>query len=66
MVGKVSPKLMEKIVYRNLGAVDPDVLVGPAIGEDAAIIDLKDERMLLYIVMPLLVQVGFSAGLQFI
>jgi hypothetical protein len=33
MVGKVSPKLMEKIVYRNLGAVDPEVLVGPTIGE---------------------------------
>jgi len=47
MVGKVSPKLMEKIVYKNLGAVDPDVLVGPAIGEDAAIIDLRDGRALI-------------------
>lgn len=46
MVGKIPPKLMEKIVYANLGALDPKVLVGPAIGEDAAIIDLNDGRVL--------------------
>ncbi|MEM1606666.1 MAG: AIR synthase family protein [Candidatus Bathyarchaeia archaeon] len=47
MVGKIPPKLMEKIVYANLGAPDPSVLVGPAIGEDAAIIDLNDGRVLI-------------------
>jgi len=40
MPGKVPPKIMEKIVYRRLGALDPSVLVGPAVGEDAAIIDV--------------------------
>jgi hydrogenase expression/formation protein HypE len=47
MVGKVPPKLMEGIVYKNLGIIDPDVLVGPAIGEDAAIIDIKGGRALI-------------------
>ncbi|MCX8170603.1 MAG: AIR synthase family protein [Candidatus Bathyarchaeota archaeon] len=47
MVGKIPPKLMEKIVYMRLGALDPNVLVGPAIGEDAAIIDLNDGRVLI-------------------
>lgn len=31
---------MEGIVYKRLGALDPSVLVGPAVGEDAAIIDV--------------------------
>lgn len=47
MVGKIPPKIMEKIVYMKLGALDPSVLVGPAIGEDAAIIDLNDGRVLI-------------------
>lgn len=46
MVGKIPPKLMEKIVYMRLGALDPSVIVGPAVGEDAAIIDLNDGRVL--------------------
>ncbi|MEM1550825.1 MAG: AIR synthase family protein [Candidatus Bathyarchaeia archaeon] len=40
MPGKLPPKIMEKIVYRRLGAPDPCVLIGPAVGEDAAIIDI--------------------------
>lgn len=40
MPGKVPPKIMERIVYRRLGATDQSVLVGPAVGEDAAIIDI--------------------------
>lgn len=40
MPGKMPPKIMEKIVYSRLGVPDPSVLVGPAIGEDAAIISI--------------------------
>lgn len=40
MPGKMPPKIMEEIVYSRLGALDPSVLVGPAVGEDAAIIDV--------------------------
>lgn len=40
MPGKVPPKIMESLVYRRLGTFDPSVLVGPAVGEDAAVIDI--------------------------
>lgn len=40
MPGKVPPKIMERLVYRRLGTLDPNVLVGPAVGEDAAVIDI--------------------------
>jgi len=40
MVGKVPPRLLEELVFTRLGAPDPSVLLGPAIGEDAAIVDL--------------------------
>ncbi len=46
MTGKIPPRIMEKLVYSKLGVIDPSVLVGPAIGEDAAIIDLGDGRVL--------------------
>jgi len=46
MVGKIPPKIMEKLVYTKIGFIDPDVLVGPATGEDAAVIDLGDGRAL--------------------
>ncbi len=41
-VGKLKPKLLAKYVFSRLGAVDPSVLVGPAYGEDSAIIDMGD------------------------
>ncbi|MEM3955201.1 MAG: AIR synthase family protein [Candidatus Bathyarchaeia archaeon] len=40
MPGKVPPKIMESLVYKRLGTFDPSVLVGPALGEDAAVIDI--------------------------
>ncbi|MCX8179812.1 MAG: AIR synthase family protein [Thermofilaceae archaeon] len=40
MSGKVPPRLLESLVFTKLGTYDPAVLVGPAVGEDAAIIDL--------------------------
>ena len=46
MIGKVPPKIMEKLVYTKLGVLDSSVLVGPAVGEDAALIDLEDGRIL--------------------
>jgi len=40
VVGKVPPMLLEKLVFNKLGSSDPAVIVGPAVGEDAAVIDL--------------------------
>ncbi len=37
-IGKIPNSVLKRIVLNQLGVVDPDVLVGPSIGEDAAII----------------------------
>jgi hydrogenase maturation factor len=37
---------MLKYVYPRLGKIDPSVIVGPTVGEDAAIIDLGNGRVL--------------------
>ncbi len=41
--GKVPPEILESIVYANLGIKDPDVLLGPGLGEDAALIQIGDK-----------------------
>jgi len=53
MVGKLPPKMLEKYVLSRIGARDPAVLVGPSIGEDAAIIDLGNGRVLVAHVDPI-------------
>lgn len=45
-LGKLSPELMERIVFPYLGAQNPRVELGPAIGEDAAVINVEGERYL--------------------
>lgn len=37
-VGKLPPRLLERTIFRYCGASRPEVLVGPGIGEDAALI----------------------------
>ena len=36
--GKIPPNILKKIVFQSLGADIDDVIVGPAIGEDAAVV----------------------------
>ncbi len=45
-MGKLPPDLMERYVFKKLGANDPRVLVGPALGEDAAVIDIGCGKVL--------------------
>jgi len=40
--GKVPPEILEAVVFRNLGAKDKDVILGPTRGEDAAILKVGD------------------------
>ncbi|MEM1935129.1 MAG: hypothetical protein QXD14_00130 [Sulfolobales archaeon] len=40
MVGKLPPKMLLKYVIGRVGTRDPSVLVGPSIGEDAAVVDI--------------------------
>ena len=41
--GKVPPEILEKIVFTRLGITDPDVLLGPSLGEDASVIRIADK-----------------------
>lgn len=44
--GKVSAALLRRVVYRNLGAQDKSILLGPGIGEDAAVLDTGNEFLI--------------------
>ena len=52
MIGKLHPKLLERYVFIRVGIRDPAVIAGPGIGEDAAIVDLGDGRVLVAHVYP--------------
>jgi hydrogenase expression/formation protein HypE len=39
-IGKVPPEVLERLVWGRRGAFRKEVVVGPALGEDAAVIDL--------------------------
>ncbi len=41
--GKVPPEILQKIVFANLGTNDPNVLLGPSVGEDASVIRIGDK-----------------------
>ncbi|TFG27922.1 hydrogenase [Candidatus Thorarchaeota archaeon] len=41
--GKVPPEILQRIVFSKLGRSDPDVILGPEIGEDAAVIKVGDQ-----------------------
>ncbi len=44
--GKLPPELLESLVFTFLGKRDPDVLLGPAIGEDASVIRIGDSVLI--------------------
>jgi hydrogenase expression/formation protein HypE len=48
MVGKLHPDLLKKLVFSSLGAPDHRVIVGPKIGEDAAVIDFKNRVLVVH------------------
>ncbi len=41
--GKVPPEILEKIVFSKLGSADSDILLGPKLGEDAAVIRIGNK-----------------------
>ena len=47
-VGKLDPALLKQVVFGCLGSPDPRVIVGPEIGEDAAVIDFKDRVLVVH------------------
>ncbi|MEM2351211.1 MAG: AIR synthase family protein [Thermoproteota archaeon] len=46
MLGKVPPKILKQIVFRNLGASNSRVLVGPGIGVDNTVISLNGVKII--------------------
>ena len=46
--GKLPPDLLEKLVLRVMPTSDPRVLVGPRLGEDAAVIDMGDRVIVVH------------------
>jgi hydrogenase maturation factor len=63
MVGKLPPEILKKLVFSRVGVVDPAVIVGPSIGEDAAIIDIGDGKVLVAHVDPITGAVEFLGWL---
>ena len=48
MVGKLEYTLLKKYVFNRIGAKRKEVIVGPGIGEDAAIIDFGDKVLVVH------------------
>jgi len=48
MAGKLPVEMLRKYVFARTGAPDPDVLVGPSYGEDAAIINLGGKVLVIH------------------
>lgn len=46
--GKLPPRALAELVFTKLGAADERVLVGPKVGEDAAIIDMGDRALVIH------------------
>ncbi len=42
-LGKISPETLRKVVFEHLGAPNPDVILGPALGEDGAVVRVGDK-----------------------
>ena len=41
--GKIPPEILQKLVFSKLGRPDDDVILGPEVGEDAAVIKVGDQ-----------------------
>ncbi len=63
MVGKLPPLMLSKYVLSRIGVRDPAVIVGPSIGEDSAVIDLGDGKVLVTHVDPITGAVEFLGWL---
>jgi hydrogenase expression/formation protein HypE len=51
--GKLAPELLERVVFRNLGAPSQTVIVGPRNGFDNAVLSLGEDRRLILTSDPL-------------
>ena len=63
MAGKLPPEILKKYILSRVGVVHPSVIVGPSIGEDAAVIDIGDSKVLVAHVDPITGAVEFLGWL---
>jgi len=63
VVGKLSPDMLFKYVLSRTGVLDPSVIVGPSIGEDAAVIDIGGGKVLVTHVDPITGAIEFLGWL---
>ena len=47
-VGKLEPDMLRQLVFSCLGAIDSRVILGPRIGEDAAVIDFEEKLLVVH------------------
>lgn len=57
--GKLSPEALARHVFRNCGTMRPEVLVGPAVGEDASVIRWPEGKLMVFASDPI---VGAARG----
>ncbi|MDR1943399.1 MAG: hydrogenase expression protein [Synergistaceae bacterium] len=57
--GKLSPDALSRSVFANVGAIRKEVLIGPGVGEDAAVIRWPDGKFLVFASDPI---VGATNG----
>lgn len=57
--GKLAPEALARAVFAHAGADRPEVLIGPAVGEDAAVIDWPQGKLMVFASDPI---VGAAKG----
>lgn len=45
--GKIPVNILKEVVFKNLGAVRKEVVVGPSVGVDGAVLDLGDKSLII-------------------
>ncbi len=45
---KLSNETLRRVVFANLGVADPDIIIGPRVGEDAAVVRVGDKYLVMH------------------
>ncbi len=45
-IGKIPPEILKNVVFRHLGVRNPDVVLGPSLGVDSAVIKVGDKVLI--------------------
>ena len=48
VIGKLPPNLLRKYILNRIGCRDDAVVIGPALGEDSAVINLDDKHLIIH------------------